>query len=386
DAMHEIVPTAMREFYVESPKVWWKEVGGLDDAKRTLEDNLITAIKEPAKFQKMGIKPPKKTATGFSTNADVLESLQEEFPFVKMILEFRLFEKLRSTYVDALPEQINPDTGRIHCTFSQSTAATGRLASQDPNLQNIPIRTEEGRKIREAFRPQHPHWSFLSADYSQIELRLLAHFSEDPALVKAFVEGEDIHTYTASLVFGVPLQQVSSEMRYRAKAVNFGIIYGQQAFGLSETLDIPYEEAKKFIETYFARYPKVKEYLEFCKESVRKTGRAVTMTGRQRPIPEINNKNPMIRAAAERLAVNTPLQGSQADLIKIAMIQIDAFLEKEKEVGMMLLQIHDALLFEVPDTHIHALSGTVKVLMEGVFKLKVPLVVDISIGRNWGEC
>ncbi len=337
-------------------------------------------------FEKMGIKPPKKTATGFSTSADVLESLQEEVPFVKMILEFRLLEKLRSTYVDALPEQIDPRTGRIHCTFSQSTAATGRLASVDPNLQNIPIRTKEGRKIREAFKPQNPHWSFLSADYSQIELRLLAHLSEDPALVKAFVEGEDIHTYTASLVFGVPLAEVTSEMRYRAKAVNFGIIYGQQAFGLSETLGISYEEAKKFIETYFIRYPKVKEYLEFCKESVRKTGRAVTMTGRQRPIPEIQSKNPMIRAAAERLAVNTPLQGSQADLIKIAMIQIDALLEKEKDWGMMLLQIHDALLFEVPDNHIDRLSSSVKSLMEGVFKLKVPLVVDISIGRNWEEC
>lgn len=337
-------------------------------------------------FEKMGIKPPKKTATGYSTSADVLESLQEEVPFVKMILEFRLLEKLRSTYVDALPEQIDPRTGRIHCTFSQSTAATGRLASQDPNLQNIPIRTAEGKKIREAFRPQNHDWCFLSADYSQIELRLLAHLSEDPALMKAFLEGEDVHTYTASLVFGVPLKEVTPEMRYRAKAVNFGIIYGQQAFGLSETLGISYEEAKTFIATYFERYPKVKEYLNFCKESVRKTGRAVTMIGRQRPIPEIHNKNPMIRAAAERLAVNTPLQGSQADLIKIAMIQIDALLQQETDWGMMILQIHDALLFEVPSVHVDKLSSSVKTLMEGVFKLKVPLVVDISIGRNWGEC
>lgn len=337
-------------------------------------------------FEKMGIKPPKKTTTGYSTSADVLESLKEEVPFVKMILEFRLLEKLRSTYVDALPEQIDPRTERIHCTFSQSTAATGRLASQDPNLQNIPIRTPEGKKIREAFKPQNPGWSFLSADYSQIELRLLAHLSEDPALMKAFLEGEDVHTYTASLVFNLPMKEVTPEMRYRAKAVNFGIIYGQQAFGLSETLGISYEEAKTFIATYFERYPKVKEYLSFCKESVRETGRAVTMVGRQRPIPEIHNKNPMIRAAAERLAVNTPLQGSQADLIKIAMIQIDALLQQEPSWGMMILQIHDALLFEVPDTHVDKLSASVKTLMEGVFKLKVPLVVDISIGRNWGEC
>jgi len=336
-------------------------------------------------FEKMGIPPPKKTATGFSTSADVLEDLQENVPIVTKILEYRTLEKLRSTYVDSLPEEINPQTRRIHCTFNQSVAATGRLSCQDPNLQNIPIRSKEGKKIREAFKPQKSDWSFLSADYSQIELRLLAHLSEDPVLLKAFNEGEDIHAYTASLVFDVPLSEVTEEMRYRAKAVNFGILYGQQAFGLSQGLKIEYREAASFIEKYFQRYKRVKEYLESCKASVRKTGRAITMTGRQRPIPEINAKNPMIRAAAERLAINTPLQGTAADLIKIAMIQVDSLLQQEK-LGDMLLQIHDELLFEAPDSHVDLLSTQVKSIMENVMKLKVPLVVDISIGKNWGEC
>ena len=336
-------------------------------------------------FEKMGLHPPKKTTTGFSTSADVLEDLQEEAPIVSKILEYRTLEKLRSTYVDSLPQEINPKTHRIHCNFNQSVAATGRLSCQDPNLQNIPIRSKIGKKIREAFKPQENHWSFLSADYSQIELRLLAHLCEDPALLKAFNEGEDIHAYTASLVFDIPLQDVTEDMRHKAKAVNFGILYGQQAFGLSQGLKIEYKEAAAFIDKYFQRYKRVKEYLEFCKDSVRKTGRAVTMTGRQRPIPDINTKNPMIRAAAERLAINTPLQGTAADLIKIAMIQVDALLQKE-DLGYMLLQIHDELLFESRDTHVHRLSNKVKNIMENVMTLKVPLEVHISIGKNWGEC
>lgn len=334
-------------------------------------------------FEKMGIKPLKKTETGFSTSADVLEELQEEYPFVRMILQYRTVEKLRSTYVDSLPHDIHPKTHRIHCTFNQSVAATGRLSCQDPNLQNIPIRSVEGKKIREAFRPEQNDWSFIAADYSQIELRLLAHLSEDPLLLKAFNEGEDVHAYTASLVFDVPLEEVSKEMRQRAKAVNFGILYGQQAFGLSQGLGITYAEAAAFIDTYFQRYKKVKEFLEFCKESARKTGRVVTLTGRQRPIPDILSKNPMLRAAAERLAINTPLQGTQADLIKIAMIQIHSVL---KENEYMLLQIHDELLFEAPDSLASHLSTKVKNIMENVMQLKVPVEVDISIGKNWGEC
>lgn len=337
-------------------------------------------------FEKLGIKPPKKTATGFSTSADVLEDLREESPIVQKILDYRTLEKLRSTYVDALPENIHPRTRRIHCTFNQSVAATGRLSCQDPNLQNIPIRSTEGKKIRAAFRPEQKGWSYISADYSQIELRLLAHLSEDPVLIKAFQEGEDIHAFTASLVFDVPLKDVSYEMRQKAKAVNFGILYGQQAFGLSQGLDMGYKEAAAFIETYFKRYPRVKEFLESCKVSARKTKRSITMTGRLRPIPEIDSKNPALRAAAERLAINTPLQGTAADLIKMAMIQIDAFLRSQPGIGYMLLQIHDELLFEVPDEEIDQVSIKVKNIMENVVSLKVPLEVDISIGKNWGEC
>jgi DNA polymerase I len=337
-------------------------------------------------FEKLQINPPKKTLTGFSTSADVLETLQEEHPIIKKMMAYRLFEKLRSTYADALATQILPKTGRIHCTFNQSVAATGRLSCQDPNLQNIPVRSKEGRHIRSAFKPQHRGWSFLSADYSQIELRLLAHLSEDPSLIKAFNEGEDIHAFTASLIFNVPLKEVTPSMRHRAKAVNFGIIYGQQAFGLSRGLDIEYQEAATFIETYFQRYKKVKEFIEFCKEATRKTGKALSLTGRERPIPEINSKNPVLKAQAERLAVNTPLQGTAADLIKMAMIRVDALLQKQEKLGVMILQIHDELLFEVSDDETTHLSSHVKKIMETVFALKVPLVVDISIGKNWGEC
>jgi len=241
-------------------------------------------------FTKMGIKPPKKTATGHSTNADVLESLKHETPLAGKILDYRTLEKLRSTYVEALPQEINPVIHRIHCTFNQSGTATGRLACQDPNLQNIPVRSEAGRRIREAFRPQKKGWSYLSADYSQIELRLLAHLSEDPALVGAFQRNQDIHAHTASLIYGIPLQEVTKEQRQNAKAVNFGIIYGQGAYGLSEQLGIDRKEAAAFIEMYFQRLPLVKKYLEACKAKAHETGKAVTMTGRERLIPEIESK------------------------------------------------------------------------------------------------
>ena len=337
-------------------------------------------------FEKLGLKAPKKTLTGFSTAADVLESLEDASPIVKKIIEYRTLEKLRSTYVDALPLFINKKTGRIHCTFNQSVTATGRLSCQDPNLQNIPIRSEEGKKIREAFKPQKEDWLFLSSDYSQIELRLLAHLSDDPSLLYAFENGEDVHAYTASLVFDVPLNQVTPEMRYRAKAVNFGILYGQQAYGLSQELSIDFKEAAKFINTYFERYGKVKEYIENCKTTARNAGYAMTITGRKRPIPELTNKNPMIRNAAERLATNTPLQGTAADLIKIAMRQIQKQISERSIEAMMILQIHDELVFEVHKDSVEELSGVVKKIMENVFTLKVPLVVDISIGKNWGEC
>ena len=337
-------------------------------------------------FEKLGIKPPKKTQTGFSTSAEVLESLQDEYPIVKKILEYRSYEKLRSTYVDALPQFINPRTSRIHCTFNQSVTATGRLSCQDPNLQNIPIRSEEGKKIRHAFKPQSDEYLFLASDYSQIELRLLAHLSQDPALLFAFNHGEDVHAYTASIVFDVPLNEVTPQMRYQAKAVNFGILYGQQAFGLSQELSIDFKQASKFINTYFERYPKVKEYLDEMKKKARELGYASTITGRKRPIPEIDNKNPMIRNAAERLAINTPLQGTAADLIKIAMIKIHDAIAQSGVPAKMILQIHDELVFEVHKDSIEPLSSMVKQTMESVFTLSVPLEVDISVGKNWGEC
>lgn len=335
-------------------------------------------------FEKLKLSPPKKTQTGFSTAADALESLKGKSPIIPLILEFRQLEKLRSTYVDSLPADINPATGRIHCNFNQSVAATGRLSCQDPNLQNIPIRSEDGKKIREAFRPQNPDWKYLSADYSQIELRLLAHLSGDPILIQAFESGEDVHAYTASLIFNTSLQEVIPSMRHKAKAVNFGILYGQQAFGLSQELGIDIKVAAHFIETYFQRYKKVKEYLESCKESARTQGVVYTMTGRQRPLPDILSKNPMLRAAAERLAINTPLQGSAADLIKIAMIRIQKLWPFKKSFSV--LQIHDELLFEAPEEELDTLSSFVKKHMEEAFSLRVPLVVDISVGRNWGEC
>ncbi|MGL4540781.1 MAG: DNA polymerase I [Candidatus Rhabdochlamydia sp.] len=337
-------------------------------------------------FEKLQIKPPKKTATGYSTSIDVLDALKEEYPVIKKIIEYRTLEKLRSTYADSLPLQVNPITKRIHCTFNQSTAATGRLSCQNPNLQNIPVRTEEGKKIRQAFEPQKSNHSFLSADYSQIELRILAHLSEDPALIQAFNNQEDIHSYTASLVFGTPLAEVTATMRYQAKAVNFGILYGKQAFSLAQDLNISYKEAEAFIATYFQRYQKVKDFIEFCEDTARKTGKVVTITGRQRPIAEIHNKNPSVRAFAKRLAINTPLQGTAADLIKIAMIQVYNYLKQSPEKGKMVLQVHDELLFEAPDDVVLSLGKEVKQIMENVMSLKVPLVVDIAVGKNWSEC
>lgn len=337
-------------------------------------------------FTKLGIKPPKKTATGYSTDGDVLEKLRQHYPIASHLLEYRSMEKLRSTYIEALPQEVHPITKRIHCNFNQVVTATGRLSCQDPNLQNIPVRTPQGLSIREAFLAEKPDWSFLAADYSQIELRILAHLSEDPALIEAFQANKDIHTYTASLIFNIPLELVSKEQRYLSKAVNFGIVYGQQAFGLAQSVGIENKVAAEFIHMYFQRYHKVKDFIEACKQTARLTGKAVTLFGRERLIPEINSKNGMIRSAAERLAINMPIQGTQADIIKLAMIQIDKRLREEQKEGYMILQIHDELVFEVPDREIPVFSKIVRETMEGVIGLKVPLIVDIHIGKNWKEC
>ena len=326
-------------------------------------------------FEHMKLPSKKKT-----TAADVLSEI--DHPIAKAILRYRTLEKLISTYIEALPHQVNPTTHRIHCTFNQAVTATGRLSCQDPNLQNIPVRTPEGRKIREAFKPELPGYVFLSADYSQIELRLLAHFSEDPNLIRAFKNKEDIHTACAANIFEVPLDQVTADMRFRAKAVNFGIIYGQGSYGLSQELGISVADAKKFITKYFELYPKIYNYLEKNKADARELGYATTLFGRRRPLPDISSTNAFVRSQAERYAMNTPLQGSQADLIKLAMIKIHQNLSK----GQMILQIHDELIFEIPQSEVITIESMVVNVMETIHPLRVPLTVNVSIGKNWGEC
>lgn len=337
-------------------------------------------------YQKLEITPLKKTKTGYSTNAETLELLQDTHPIIGKILHFRLLEKLRSTYVESLVHEVDPKTARIHCNFNQTITATGRLSCQNPNLQNIPIRTQEGKKIRAAFMPQKEGWTFLAADYSQIELRLLAHFSEDPILLETFRNNEDVHAQTASKIFNIPLDKVTKEERSLAKAVNFGIIYGQQAFGLSKQLKISVSEAKTFIQSYFNRYQRVRDYLESTKEEAHTKGYTETLFGRRRPIPEIKSSNKLLKHAAERLAVNSPIQGTNADIIKLAMIQIETFLETTSKKSLMLLQIHDELLFEVNNQELEDIKGVVQKEMERVIELKVPLTVDIKIGKNWKEC
>jgi DNA polymerase-1 len=337
-------------------------------------------------YVNLNLPRPRKQATGYSTGADVLEKLSSLSPVVEKILEYRGLQKLFSTYVDSLPQQINPHTGRIHASFQQSVTATGRLSCQDPNLQNIPLHSEGGRKIRQAFKPQKEGWSYLSSDYSQIELRLLAHFSQDPQLLHAFKTGQDIHAHTASLIYNLPIEMISKEMRQAAKTVNFGILYGQGPYGLSQQLKISLKEADDFIRIYFERYKNVKPFLEDCKQKAEKLGYAITLMGRKRPIPEIHNQNAMIRQAAYRLAINTPLQGTGADIIKMAMIAIDHEIQAKKLQGKMILQIHDELLFEIPDSEIEIFQKLVKNKMEKQVQLQIPLLVDIQVGKNWGEC
>jgi DNA polymerase I len=319
-----------------------------------------------------------------STAAEILEELAGEHEIVRLVLEYRQLTKLKGTYVDALPMLIDPATGRLHTSFNQAGAATGRLSSSNPNLQNIPIRTELGREIRAAFVPREG-WKLLVADYSQIELRLLAHMSDDPLLVEAFRNGEDIHTRTASEVLGVPPILVTPEARRDAKAVNFGIVYGISAFGLATQLGIARGEAEKYIRNYFARYAGVKRFIDDTVAEVRQSGVARTLFGRERPIPDINARNPNARGFAERVAVNSPLQGTAADLIKLAMVRIAAALEAQKLQSAMLLQVHDELVFECPPEEVDTVSALARREMEGAYELKVPLLVDIGVGSNWRD-
>ena len=335
-------------------------------------------------FEEMGLVPPGRPVKGkaVSTAADVLEALAAENPIAGKVLEYRQLTKLKGTYVDALPQLLDTDTGRLHTTFNQCGAATGRLSSANPNLQNIPVRTELGREIRAAFVPREG-WQLVVADYSQIELRILAHMSEDPVLIDAFRNGEDIHTRTAAEVMGVPPMFVTKEARNNAKAVNFGIVYGISSFGLAANLGISRKEADTYIKSYFERYSGVKNFIDSTIARTRETGIACTLFGRERPIPDMNSRNPSARGFAERTAVNSPIQGSAADLIKVAMLRIDRALRGLQ--SRMLLQVHDELVFEAPPEEVEGLCALVKRQMESVMELKVPLVAETGVGNNWRD-
>ncbi len=337
-------------------------------------------------FEKLKLPVQKKTKkkTGYSTDVNVLTALAEHHELPALILNHRTLAKLKSTYADALIDLVDPDTGRIHTSYNQTVAATGRLSSSDPNLQNIPIRTEEGRKIRQAFIPRKG-WKLLSADYSQVELRILAHCSADEILIKAFQKNEDIHNRTASEVFQVEPASITAELRRQAKAINFGIIYGMSAFGLSRQLEISNKMAKTYIDHYFDRYKGVKRFMDQTIAEARKTHRTSTLLGRIRLLPDIESRNVMVRQAAERTAINTPIQGSAADLIKVAMIKVDQALTEKKLSAAMLMTVHDELVFEVPPDELKTVTKLVKEIMEGVWDLKVPLVVNVAQGLNWDE-
>ena len=334
-------------------------------------------------FVKLGLPILKKTKTGASTDADVLEELAVMHPLPAKILEYRTLTKLKGTYIDALPALANPRTGRLHTTFGQAVAATGRLSSSDPNLQNIPIRSEIGKKIRHAFVAD-PGFVLVSADYSQIELRVLAHFSQDPAFLDAFRSGVDIHRRTAAEVFGVTEAEVTGEQRRIAKAINFGLVFGQGDFGLAQVLHIPRAEAHKYIESYFKRYARVREHMDAMIADARRTQSVSTLLGRTRALPEINAKRPQERNYAERIARNTPIQGSAADILKLAMLRVARGLSRFPDVRL-LLTVHDELVFEVPESSLEEFSPWVKHEMESAYELAVPLVVDVHAGRSWGD-
>ncbi|OQA40658.1 MAG: DNA polymerase I [Candidatus Omnitrophica bacterium ADurb.Bin314] len=334
-------------------------------------------------FVKKKIPSMKKTKTGYSTDASVLEKLALSHELPRLVLEYRERAKLRSTYLDALPEMVNPETGCVHTSYHQTTTDTGRLSSSEPNLQNIPVKTEAGRLIRKAFVSRRKTGKILSADYSQIELRILAHFCEEPNLVKAFEEDRDIHAFTATLLYDVREKDVTREMRNVAKTINFSVLYGKTSFGLSQDLQISIQEADAFIRNYFGRYAKVRDFLESQKEQARKAGYLTTILGRRSYFPNLRSSNVALRNYAERAAINAPLQGSAADLIKLAMIRVQGLLESEKSEALMIMQVHDELVFDVPAAGVEALGRMVKKEMEGAYALKVPLKADVAAGDSW---
>jgi DNA polymerase-1 len=335
-------------------------------------------------FHTLGFQPGKKTKTGFSTEMGVLEDLAESHELPREILTYRSLTKLKATYIDVLPALINPKTGRVHTSFNQTITSTGRLSSSEPNLQNIPVRGEWGRRIRETFIAEKDNL-LISADYSQVELRLLAHLSNDQGLIDAFRNDLDIHSRTAAEIFGIPEEKVTTDLRRIAKTVNFGVIYGISPFGLSETLSISRDEAKKYIEQYFRRHPGVKNYIENSIHEARNNGYVTTLFGRRRAIPEIRSKNASVRQQGERLAMNSPIQGTAADIIKIAMIRILEKFTERRLKAKMILQVHDELLFELPESELETVTGIVRKEMEEVITLAVPLRVDMNYGKNWAE-
>jgi DNA polymerase-1 len=334
-------------------------------------------------FGKLGIKPLKKTPTGApSTDEDVLQELALDHPLPKVLLEHRGLSKLKSTYTDKLPRMVDANTGRVHTSYSQGVAVTGRLASSDPNLQNIPVRSAEGRRIREAFIAPAGH-TIVSADYSQIELRIMAHLSQDDGLLKAFAERQDIHRATAAEIFGIQPEDVSSEQRRYAKVINFGLIYGMSAFGLASQMGVERSVAQNYIERYFARYPGVRDYMQHTRESAKMNGYVETLFGRRLWVPEINSPNGMRRQGAERAAINAPMQGTAADLIKLAMIAVHEWLEQQQIGTRMIMQVHDELVLEVPDGELALIKAQLPQLMCNIAKLDVPLEVEVGAGLNW---
>ncbi len=353
------------------------------NSPQQLSTVLFEKLLPPAKLKEMELPMPKRTKTGYSTDASVLDALKDAHPIVGKVLDYREKGKIKSTYLDSLPTLVNPGTGRVHTRYNQVGSATGRFSSSDPNLQNIPIRTETGRQVRLAFLAQ-PGWSLLAADYSQVELRVLAHLSLDQGLLDAFHRDEDIHSATASQVYGVALDQVTPEMRRLAKVMNFGIIYGLSAHGMTMQTDIPYEESAAFIESYLGKYPGIRDYVEKTKQEARDKGYVETLSGRRRYLPEINHSNFQSRQAAERMAINMPVQGTAADVIKIAMVNIHKRMHDDGVRSLMMLQVHDELIFETPPEEMESMKAMLLELMPAAMELVVPLKVDLKVGPNWG--
>ena len=355
----------------------YKECGKEFNIRSTKELQVIL-------FEERKLKPIKKTKTGYSTDSQVLEILASEDSVVEKILEHRLLAKLKSTYVDTLPKLVNPQTDRIHTSFLQTGTATGRIASNDPNLQNIPVRNDEGRKIRSAFVPETGCY-FLSADYSQIELVVLAHMAQEKNLIEAFKTDTDIHTHTAAILFGVDHKDVTPLQRRIGKTINFGVIYGMSAFRLSREMKIPRKEADNFIATYFAQYSGVEQFKAGVIKQAEEKGYVETILGRRRRLLNINNKNKTVKMADERIAVNTPIQGSAADIVKLAMLKIAGELKKRKLKSVLLLQVHDELILEVPEDELEVVQKLVKKAMESIYKLDAPLKVNIEIRKSWDQ-